>query len=260
MATFYSRLTRPLLTGLTAGFMASLGTAQAVGPPAGIFAERAAAEFHKTQSQYEKSDTAANAIPFARACFDFADFATNRQERSTIANLGISACRQVIASDPKSTAAHYYLGMNLGQLARAEFLGALRIVREMEREFKAAAQLDPNFDYAGPERCLGLLYRDAPGWPASIGSKRKAKTYLEEAARLAPGYPENRLNLVEADLKWHDSGAAEKELDALNALWPRAQREFTGEKWEREWADWSTRRDAADSRLEPPAPRRIGKP
>ena len=65
--------------------------------------------------------------------------------------------------------------MNLGQLARTELLGALKLVKEMEREFKTAADLDKQFDYAGPERCLGLLYRDAPGWPASIGSRRKAR-------------------------------------------------------------------------------------
>ncbi len=78
-------------------------------------------------------------------------------------------------ANPNSAPAHYYLAMNLGQLARTEFLGALKLVREMEREFKTAAELDAQFDFAGPERSLGLLYRDAPGWPVSIGSKRKAR-------------------------------------------------------------------------------------
>ena len=99
--------------------------------------------------------------------------------------------------------------MNLGQLARTETLGALKLVREMEREFKTAAELDGHFDYAGPERSLGLLYRDAPGWPVSIGSRRKAREWLEQAEKLAPEYPENHLNLVESYLQWHDRAGGE---------------------------------------------------
>ncbi len=53
--------------------------------------------------------------------------------------------------------------MNLGQLARTEYLGALALVKEMEPEFKMAGELDPQFDHAGPKRNLGLLYRDCAG-------------------------------------------------------------------------------------------------
>ena len=215
-----------------------------------IFAVQAEAEYHQAQKEVQTADNPTNDIQFARACFDWADFATNKEERAAIANQGIAACRRVILTEPDSAAAHYYLGMDLGQLARAEFLGALRIVREMEREFKTAAALDPQLDYAGPERCLGLLYRDAPGWPASIGSKRKAKTYLEEAAQLSPDYPENILNLAESDLKWHDASGADNEMGSLDALWAEAQKNLTGEKWDREWADWSARRIAARQRLD----------
>ena len=83
----------------------------------------------------------------------------------------------------------------------------------MEREFKTAEDLDEHFDYAGPARCLGLLYRDAPGWPFSIGSRRKAREWLERAAKLAPDYPENHLNLVESCLQWHDRAGAEKRIE-----------------------------------------------
>ncbi len=79
------------------------------------------------------------------------------------------------------------------------------MVREMEREFKTADDLDEHFDYAGPERCLGLLYRDAPGWPISIGSRHKAREWLEQAVKLAPDYPENQLNLVESYWQWTDT-------------------------------------------------------
>ncbi|HEY3760427.1 MAG TPA: hypothetical protein VGN23_01590 [Verrucomicrobiae bacterium] len=217
-----------------------------------IFAARAEAEFHRTQKIYQTAENATNAIPFARACFNFAGFATNKTQRASIAHLGISACRKTVADNPKLAAAHYYLAMNLGQMAQTEFMGALRIVSEMEREFKTAATLDPHYDYAGPERCLGLLYRDAPGWPASIGSNRKAKTYLEQAVTLAPNDPENLLNLAETDLQWHDLKPAQKEMAALDALWPKAQKEFTGDSWEHDRVDWTNRREALRQKLSSP--------
>jgi hypothetical protein len=139
--------------------------------------------------------------------------------------------------------------MNLGQLARTKSLGALKIIREMESEFKTAAEWDQQFDYAGPERNLGLLYRDAPGWPVSDGSRRKAREFLESAAQLAPDYPENHLNLVESFLQWHESDNAKNELKILDALWPAARKKFTGEKWEQSWDDWSARRAAARKKL-----------
>jgi hypothetical protein len=215
-----------------------------------IFAGRAEAEFHRAQIQFESNTNNSGASwQFARRCYDFADFVTNKTGRATIANQGIAACRQLIARGTNSVAAHYYLGMNLGQLARTKSLGALKIIREMESEFKTAAELDQHFDYAGPERNLGLLYRDAPGWPVSGGSRRKAREFLESAVQLAPDYPENHLNLIESFLQWHESDAAKNELKILDVLWPAAHKNLTGEKWEQSWYDWSARRDAARKKL-----------
>lgn len=253
MATFNSRPGRPTSLKLAVaglflltGFLLVAGEDQKK-----IFAARAETEFHLTQMLFQSDPSnATNAWQFARASYDFADFATDDVERATIAVQGIAACRQLVARAPKIAAAHYYLAMNLGQLARTELLGALKLVREMERDLKTAADLDTQFDFAGPERNLGLLYRDAPGWPASIGSKRKAKTCLEQALKIAPDYPENHLNLVESYLKWRESDAAKLELAALDSLWPKAQTNFTGVAWEQSWDDWTTRRDAARKKLE----------
>jgi hypothetical protein len=253
MATFNSQTGRALKLNFVAGIslFAAAGIIFAGEPQNKIFAARAEAEFHRAQKQFQSDkNNSTNAWQFARASYDFADFATNNAQRAAIANQGIAACRQLITRESNSAPAHYYLAMDCGQLARAEFIGALRLVREMEREFKTAADLDKQFDFAGPERCLGLLYRDAPGWPASIGSKHKSRAFLEQAEKLAPDYPENHLNLAESYLKWGERDAAKKELDALDSLWPKAQTNFTGENWEQSWADWSMRRDAARKKLE----------
>jgi len=217
-----------------------------------VFAARAEKAFRLAQIQFAQATNDAAAWQFARACFDFADFATNDTQRAVIARQGIAVCRELLARETNSAPGHYYLAMNYGQLAQAEApsLAAYRLIKQIEGEFKTAAELDKSFDYAGPERCLGLLYRDSPGWPVSIGSRRKAHEWLEQAAKLAPDYPENHLNLAESFLQWHESDSAENELKALDTLWPDAQTNLTGEAWERSWDDWSTRRAAARNKLE----------
>jgi tetratricopeptide (TPR) repeat protein len=178
---------------------------------------------------------------FGRASFDRAEYATNDTERALLAVAGIAACRRVLAGDPESAPAHYYLSMNLGQLARTKTLGALRIVDEMEREFKAARGLDERFDFAGPDRFLGQLYLQAPA-TISVGNRTKARKHLERAVELCPDYPENRLNLAEAYYGWGDKNWR-RELAALEKLWPQARTNFTGPVWEAFWLDWQQRRD-----------------
>jgi hypothetical protein len=205
------------------------------------FAARARRLYWEAQTRRNKNPKDIETIwQFARACFDLGDFATNSSERAEIAEQGISACREVISKEPGSVEGHYYLGMNLGQLAQTKGLGALKLVDLMEREFKTVRQNDETFDYAGPDRNLGLLYRDAPSI-GSIGSRTKAKQHLARAVELAPNYPENRLNLAETCLKWEDRNCATRELKALEAGWTVARTNFVGVEWEQSWLDWKKR-------------------
>jgi len=176
----------------------------------------------------------------ARACFDAGEFATNNTERAELANRGISAARKAIEFNDTSAAAHYYLGMNLGQLARTKTLGALRLVDQMVVEFSQALALDKYFDHAGPDRNLGLLYRDAPSI-GSVGSRPKARRHLQNAAALEPGYPENLLNLAESYQHWGEIDAARKQFKAAQALLPKAREQFSGPAFEPGWADWEKR-------------------
>jgi hypothetical protein len=215
-------------------------------------AEFARAEFQRTQTAFRAdAKNPTNVWKFARAAFEYAEFSTNNTQRADLARQGIAAGRALVAREPKIAAGHYYLAMNLGQLARTEFLGALRLVHEMEHEFLAAAELDARLDHAGPERNLGLLYREAPGWPVSIGNQHKARPLVERSVLLAPDYPENHLNLIESYLLWGEPDAAKKQLRALDVIWPAARTNLAGAKWAHSWDDWSARRAAAHKQLDP---------
>jgi tetratricopeptide (TPR) repeat protein len=236
-----------LVLALCASLIAQAGLA-AIGDPA-VGARKI---FEDAQMRYEKEPRNAEAAwQFARACFDLADLATNNAQRIEVAEKGTAACKQLLSRDPRSAPGHYYLGMNLGQVAQTRGIGALKLVTEMEEEFDAARDLDNAFDYGGPDRNLGLLYRDAPAM-ISIGSRIRAKKHLQRAVELAPNYPENRLNLIEAYLKWNERNAAHNELKALEELLPRARSTFAGKAWEASWTDWEERLRKIRKKLEEP--------
>jgi hypothetical protein len=207
--------------------------------------------FQEAKERYLKLKDPQSTWQFGRACFDLADLATNSAQRSEIADQGIAACKQLIARDPNSGPGHYYFGMNLAQVARTRGIGALKIVKEMEREFSLASQLDASFDFGGPDRNLGLLYRDAPAI-ISVGSRTRAKKHLERAVEIAPDYPENRLNLIESFLQWSDRNGVKRETKALDEAWPRARKVLTGEAWESSWLEWEVRRQKIRKKIEEP--------
>ncbi len=197
------------------------------------------------QKRYDTEPTnGAAAWQVGRATFELVMVLTDAKEQERIIIEGITACRQSLLLDPKSAAAHYYLAITVGKLADLKRnLAAYTMVKEVEREFHKARELDERFCNAGPDRCLGELYFKAPGWPLSVGSRSKARKHLEAAAELVPEFPENRLLLAEAYLKWHDKKPLARELEALEKLWPAARTNFAGADWAPDWSDWQPRFD-----------------
>jgi len=246
-----------LLTfGLITNVLAQTNSALEASAVKKDFAARARQSYLAARSRLQTEPANVEAAwQFGRACFDWAEFAADNSQREQIANEGIAACRKAIEQSPNSAAAHYYLGMNLGQVAQVKRLGALKLVGEMESEFKKTGQLDERFDFAGPARNLGLLYRDAPGWPVSVGNRGKARQFLARAVELSPHYPENRLNLAESYLKWNERGKFQHEIRTIEDMLPRARSEFSGERWEAGWIDWQRRWEHLKTKAaEMPAP------
>jgi len=239
---------KPRILGILAAalWLAALAVAPAQPADSRIFAVRAQMAFDLARKNYLADTNSTTARELARTSVDVADLATNEATRAEFARTGIAVCRHWLARESNSAPGHYYFAMNLGKLAQAEApsLAAYRLVHEVEREFKAAAELDVRFDHAGPARTLGELYFQAPDWPFSVGSKRKAREWLERATNLAPEYPENQLNLAEAQLKWREPEAFAATMKNLAARWPAAQTNFTGVAWEADWLDWNARRAA----------------
>ena len=130
-----------------------------------------------------------DACQLGRACFDRAEYSRDSSERAALANEGIAACRRVIARQPNLAAGHYYLAMNMAQLARTKLLGAFPLLSHMEAGWKTALALDERMDYAGPDRYLGLLYRDAPAGPSAWATRPRLKSICIGRSNYARIFP-----------------------------------------------------------------------
>ena len=195
------------------------------------------------KAETEKSTTSGTAEAgwqLGRACFQRAEFAKDDKERVALAQEGIKACRELITHKPDSVGGYYYLAMNLGQMARVKQLQALGMVKEMEDHFNRARELDENFSYAGPDRNLGLLYFRAPRF-ISVGDKVRALKHLRNAVKLAPEYPANHLNLLEAFIDAEDEKGVAAERATLEILMPDARKKFLGDNWSADWIVWNKR-------------------
>jgi hypothetical protein len=204
------------------------------------------------QARLQGTNTVELSWRFARAAFDWADAQTRDRDRARLAQAGIDACNSALSLDANCAQAHYFLALNLGQLAQTKTLGALRIVTRIEAAFLAALAADPSVDNAGPDRGLGLLYLEAPGWPTSIGDRTKARRHLERCVELAPTHPGNRLALAEALLEWRDREGARAQLDAIDRDWPSNRLRLATPDLEADWRVWLQRRNAIAGRLKRP--------
>lgn len=249
LATANSKVSRRLAWCL--GILALAGQALGAESPAkpAAYADRIYREA-KARHEGATNDVTA-AWELGRACFHLAEFAGSSAERATLAEQGMAACRSAVARQSNSAPAHYYLAMNMGQLARTRGLSALKLVSQMEQEFLVARQLDEHLEHAGPDRTLGLLYKNAPSI-ASVGSRSRARKHLRRAVELAPDYPDNGLNLAEAHLEWGERPEAYRQLKAVEAIWPAARTNFVGEAWAAAWADWEPRLKKLQKRLPEP--------
>lgn len=180
-------------------------------------------------------------VSLARLAFEATKSATNTGAKAKLAEEGIATGRTGLQLHPQAAGLEYYLGLNLGQLASTRGMSALKLVREMETHLLTARALEPGIGDAGPDRSLGYLYLNAPGWPLSIGDNDKARRHFEQALKLAPHRPEHPLAFAEACLRWKKRDEARRLFAAAEAALTRAKELYPGPEWAADWADWNSR-------------------
>lgn len=214
-------------------------------PPSSLhprFAPWAHKQLVEAKKQYQAdTNSLAKANALGYAYFFAGEFATNKTTQAQLAQKGIDICERALKLDPKSPEANYYHALNLGQMARTKLLAALGLVKQMRPALEIAARTKPSLDHAGPDRCLGLLYRDAPGWPISIGDKTKARKHLTRAFAIDSEYPGNIIVQLETWIRWKDYQMLAKHYPIAEPILKAARKQLTGAKWEPFWDDWDKR-------------------
>lgn len=221
------------------------------------FTPLAQEQLKEAQKQYEAdTNSLTKACQLGYAYFFAGEFATNKTYQSELAQHGIDICQRAVALNRNSAEAHYYHALNLGQMARTKLLAALSLVGKMRPALEYASAAKPKLDHAGPDRCLGLLYRDAPGWPISIGNKTKARKHLTRAFAIAPEYPGNVIVQLETSIRWRDYKMIAKYFAIAKPILESARKKLTGKKWEPFWDDWDRRWKEIQQRANKMLPRK----
>jgi hypothetical protein len=141
--------------------------------------------------------TAAPAPGRPRACYLAGKRATNGNERRRQFADGIAAARALLAVQPDDSEGLLWLAANLGADALERgVLTALKVLPEMERLLLRLEARDPMYDHAAAARTLGVLYFKAPAL-ISIGSKSRARDFLERALLRAGDHPANQILAAE---------------------------------------------------------------
>jgi len=143
-------------------------------------------------------ESAATLAARARAAVDRTEDEKDAAARSALAREAVEAgerCEQVAPSTP---GCDYALALALGVQAREHQATALPILPTMVKLLRAAAELEPGLDFAGPNRVLAILLARAPGWPIGPGDADGAVESARKAVALASDHAPNHSALAEA--------------------------------------------------------------
>lgn len=111
--------------------------------------------------------------------------------------LGQKHADQAVTLAPDSPHSHYWQSALIGRIGQTKgILSSLNMVRPMKDTLDKVLELDEN--YADAYWVLSQLYHEAPGFPLSIGNKKKSLDNAEKAIELEPTNVEYQYQLAVA--------------------------------------------------------------
>ncbi len=153
-------------------------------------------------------------VRLARTCFVSGDLAPDAS-RAGYYEKGLTYAEKLLAQQPGGVAGHYWKALNLSGLADVNRLRGFKLLPQIMDELKRSLALDETYDQAGAHRVLGRIYFEAPGWPVSVGDRKKSLEQLTAAVRLAPDNSTNHLYLAETLLAMGRKAPAREELEKV---------------------------------------------
>lgn len=171
----------------------------------------------------------------ARAFFLLADMLDeikeNRVSHEALGREGMVYGKRAFELNPDGVEGHYYYGLCLAKYTLGiSPLKALTqgIASKYEEHMGKAAEINNNYDSAGPLRALGRYWHQIP-WPKR--DMKKSIYYLEEAVQHAPNNIRGRYYLAEAYLKAKKKDLAETQLHIAVGLAVDPHEEISAVRW-----------------------------
>jgi hypothetical protein len=133
-----------------------------------------------------------------RAQIWICDHDGDRARREKAATLAVQSAQWCDRSLPEDPVCDYWLGAALGVQTRERPSTAIKALPAIVEAFSRAAAGAPDYDNAGPDRALALIYARAPGWPGGPGDPELSLEHARKAEARKPSFPPNQLALAEA--------------------------------------------------------------
>lgn len=140
--------------------------------------------------------TSGDALSAAACMAGLAANATNTKDAAQWTDTGYDAAAVAVEHYPDNAQAQYLLAYLAGIKARIHPGQGLDLVRMIAKHAQLAAKIDPKLDKAGPDRMLGFLYLQAPGFPISIGDLDSSLEHFKKAVSIDPDFYQNRAGLA----------------------------------------------------------------
>jgi len=121
----------------------------------------------------------------ARAGYWIGDHTPDKAAKRRVFEMGIYHARKAVQLGPDRPEGHFWLGVNYGVYGEAKgVLKSLSLVKPIKECMRRTLELDPGHDLGGPDRVLGRVYYELPGFAG--GSKKRSLEHLLKSLEHGP--------------------------------------------------------------------------
>ncbi len=181
----------------------------------------------------------------SRKAYAQAHEAATKKEKLEWSHQGIVYADKCLKTAPKEPACLYFETLNTGIYIKNHIPNYQRGLKRMVANCELLNQVQPDFEHAGCYRILGNIYAQAPSFsmdPNHITQDLdKSVQNLQEAVKLSPDYPLNRLFLARSLEATGNTADAKAQLQAFDKL------PTTG--LDQEYPEWKKERDSLAHKL-----------
>jgi len=147
------------------------------------------------------------------------DQASDKNDKISNYELGKFYAENAIIADEDNIEGHFYLGVLLGKIGETKgALNSLALAEPIRGEMELIIKYAPK--HKGAHHVLGELYRRSPGWPLSIGDRKKALKEALLAVKYGPDDTYTHLGLGKVYLDMNIRGNAINELEPVIEMPP----------------------------------------